>query len=384
MNIKRFKIHAMAISAVLAFNMVVTTVNATPTQDQLNQVNQNINNINNQKNAAQQEANELNAAIVDLMASISIAEKDLASKQAQLEQVQTDLVDAQEKVEDQSEGMKARIKSIYEKGNNAYLTVFLESRNFADLVNKMEYASNIYAYDKTMLENLKESKRKVEELEVQVEGEKLALQSAVQELNQEKALLNSKLAKLKETISDYETQLAKSKKQAAELQKKIEEENRKAAEEAARRQQGGSSSTSGGSTSSGESSGGVTSNAPYNASKANSVVAEAKKYVGNPYVWGGNDLQKGIDCSGFTQQIYGKFGISLPRWSGDQRNVGIPISFSDAKPGDLICYAGHVAIYCGGNTIVHASNSAPYPQGGIKVSSPANYATILSVRRLCT
>ena len=350
--------------------------------NQLNQVNQNINNITNQKNQTQEQANELNAQIVDLMTSIKIAEKDLANKQNQLEQVKENLETAKQKVTEQNAAMRARIKSIYEKGNSGYLEVFLESKNLAELVNKMEYASTIYDYDKTMLENLKESKRQVEELEAQVEGEKLSIESAVQELNFEKSMLNSKLATLKKSISNYEVQIAKAQKDAEALTKKIEEENKKAAEALKNQTNGGSSGggTSGGGTSGGGSD--VQHNVPHNAALGAQVVAEAKKYVGNKYVWGGNDLNNGIDCSGFTQQIYGKFGFSLPRWSGDQRYCGTGIPFAEAQIGDLIYYAGHVAIYMGNNTIIHASNSAPYPQGGIKISSPATYMTIVSVRRL--
>lgn len=351
--------------------------------NQLNQVNQNINNATNKKNQTQEEANALNAQIVDLMASISIAEKDLAAKKTQLTQLQEEHEIAKQKVADQNAAMRSRIKSIYEKGNRGYLEVFLESRNLAELVNKIEYASTIYDYDRNMLENLKESTRRVEELSEQVESEKLSIESAVQELNQEKAMLNSKLATLKATISNYEAQIEKSKKEAAELTKKIEEENKKAAE-ALKNNTGGGGSSGGGSSGGGASGGGsdVQHNVPHNAALGAQVVAEAKKYVGNKYVWGGNDLNNGIDCSGFTQQIYGKFGFSLPRWSGDQRYSGVGIPFAEAQIGDLIYYAGHVAIYMGNNTIIHASNSAPYPQGGIKISSPATYQTILSVRRL--
>ena len=99
-------------------------------------------------------------------------------------------------------------------------------------------------------------------------------------------------------------------------------------------------------------------------------------------VYGGTSLTNGADCSGFVQSVYANFGVSLPRTSYEQMTVGTEVSYSEAQPGDLICYGGHVAIYLGNGQIVHASNSAPYPAGGIKISDNAAYRTILSVRRV--
>lgn len=117
-------------------------------------------------------------------------------------------------------------------------------------------------------------------------------------------------------------------------------------------------------------------------SERQKLVKYALKYVGNKYVFGGNSLTNGIDCSGFTQQIYGHFGYSLPRTSSEQRKSGTEISAKDMKPGDLICYYGHVAIYIGNGKIVHASNRKPYPVGGIKVSNNYKYRSIASIRRI--
>ncbi|MCI8896056.1 MAG: hydrolase [Lachnospiraceae bacterium] len=111
------------------------------------------------------------------------------------------------------------------------------------------------------------------------------------------------------------------------------------------------------------------------------VVSYACQYIGNPYVYGGTDINNGIDCSAFVQQVFGHFGIKLPRVSYDQINSGKEVSYENAQAGDIICYSGHVAIYMGNGQIVHASNSAPYPAGGIKTGS-ATYRTILSVRRV--
>ena len=108
-----------------------------------------------------------------------------------------------------------------------------------------------------------------------------------------------------------------------------------------------------------------------------SVVDFATQFVGNPYVWGGTSLTNGVDCSGFVMQVYAHYGISLPHSSSALRSVGRGISYSEAQPGDIICYSGHVALYIGGGQIIHASN----PSDGIKIS-PATYTNILAVRRV--
>ena len=112
-----------------------------------------------------------------------------------------------------------------------------------------------------------------------------------------------------------------------------------------------------------------------------SVVSYALQFVGNRYVWGGTSLEKGVDCSGFTMRILGKYGISLPHSSRAQPSYGTKISASEAKPGDLFFYGSgrsisHVAIYIGNGQIVHASNK----RDGIKVSN-AYYRNPICVTR---
>ena len=112
----------------------------------------------------------------------------------------------------------------------------------------------------------------------------------------------------------------------------------------------------------------------------------AQQFVGNPYRYGGNSLTRGIDCSGFTQQIMAKFGYSISRTSSSQAGDGREVSTSNLRAGDLVFYGdggsiNHVALYIGGGQVVHASNSAPYPRGGIKISN-VNYRTPICARRI--
>ncbi|MFI3201275.1 MAG: SH3 domain-containing C40 family peptidase [Eubacteriales bacterium] len=109
-----------------------------------------------------------------------------------------------------------------------------------------------------------------------------------------------------------------------------------------------------------------------------SVANFALQFVGNPYVYGGTSLTNGTDCSGFVQSVYKNFGVSLPRTSSSQRSAGYDVGgIGNAQPGDIICYSGHVGIYIGNGSIVHASTA----RTGIIVSN-ASYKTILSVRRI--
>lgn len=123
------------------------------------------------------------------------------------------------------------------------------------------------------------------------------------------------------------------------------------------------------------------------------IAVYAQKFIGNPYAYGGTSLTDGADCSGFTQSVMKHFGISIPR-TADQQARGSDgtntkyatakvISVKSIQPGDLVFYyspISHVGIYIGDGKIVHASNSAAYPQGGIKIS-PYNYATIRAIIR---
>ena len=112
-------------------------------------------------------------------------------------------------------------------------------------------------------------------------------------------------------------------------------------------------------------------------SDGQAVANYACQFIGNPYVYGGSSLTNGTDCSGFVMSVYAAFGIGLPHSSSGQRSAGYEVSLSEAQPGDIVCYSGHVGIYVGNNTIVHAST----PSSGIKYST-ATYRNVLSVRRI--
>ena len=159
-----------------------------------------------------------------------------------------------------------------------------------------------------------------------------------------------------------------------------QEAARKAAEKQEVKKSGaGSSAGSSSGSSAGSSSGSSAGQSAQTASSnGQAVVDYARQFLGNPYVNGGNSLTNGTDCSGFVKGVYAAFGINLPRTSSEQRSVGYAVSLSEIQPGDIVCYSGHVGIYAGNNTLIHASNE----KTGITLTSPVTYRSVLAVRRI--
>ena len=367
------------------------------TQSQLDSVNDQINDLSGEKDDVDAQISELTGQIAEIMASVSLLEDEIADTQVQIEQAQKDYDEAKAKEEAQYHAMKKRIQYLYEKGETSYLELLMEAKSWADMLNKAEYVQEIYTYDRKMLDNYAATVQEVAQLKESLEEQKSELEASEYELEQEKDSLQVSLDEQKELAADYEVQLAKAKQEAAaykakikqqnaEIQKlasqeaarKAEEEARKREEEAQKKKQNSQSAQNSSNGTATASSGGAKTVPPKIGGGSGSDIAQyACQFVGNPYVPGGTSLTNGADCSGFTQSVYRVYGYSIPRNSSSQRRAGREVSYEEAQPGDLICYAGHVAIYLGNGRIVHASSV----KTGIKYGN-ATYKPILSVRRI--
>lgn len=352
----------------------------------LNDVNKKIDNLENKKEEIEGELDTKNEELVNLMVDVGILEKEIDQNEKQLKQVKKDLKTAQKNEKKQYQAMKKRIKFMYERGDSAVISSLLESKSMADMLNRVEYFNEVYDYDRNLLDNYEKTRKQVEDLKAQVEDEKKELETAKDDLKQQQKQLETAMANLRSQQANADTQIANAKSLASEYQKTITEQNQiiqqqQAAAAASGRSSGGSSGGSGGTSkpNSNASVPGGNLNPPKTTNVSGSdVVNYAMQFVGKPYVWGGKDPNTGADCSGFTSYVYAHFGISIPSFSGAQRSCGQEVSYANAQAGDLICYAGHVAIYMGGGKIVHAKGTAY----GIVGNDNATYKTIITVRRL--
>ena len=362
------------------------------TQGQLDSLNDQINDLSGEKEDVEAQISGLTSQIAEIMASVSLLEDEIADTEEQIKQAQKDYDAAKEKEDAQYRAMKKRIQYLYEKGETSYIELLMAAKSWSDMLNKAEDVQEIYTYDRNMLDDYAATVKQVAALKESLEEQKSELQAAEYELEQEKASLQESLDEQKAIAADYDVQLAKAKQEAAAYKAKIKQQNaeiqklasaeqaKKAEEEAKRKaaEQKNNSSSQNSSGTAPPSAGGSKTVPPKMGSGTGSDIAQyACQFVGNPYVPGGTSLTNGADCSGFTQSVYRVYGYSLPRNSSSQRSAGREVSYEEAQPGDLICYAGHVAIYLGNGRIVHASSV----KTGIKYGY-ATYKPILSVRRI--
>lgn len=392
------------------------------------------------KQQLESEIATLDANLVDVMVSIDVLKNDISEKEVDIICTKQDLGKAQKARDKQYEAMKKRIQYLYEKGgDDAWFQMMMNAENLSDLLTRAEYTQKMYDQDRKSLEKYVNTIEEVKKLQTKYESEQAELEEMKASYEEQSVVLQNEIDARRASSANCDAEIAYAQQQAteyanliAEQQAEIErlEAERIAAEEAARRaaeeeaarlaaeqaaqeeaeneevqydEDGNviedTESTEEEYTEESESSEDVeydeygnvidsdntvsqeeyeSQDTPSYSGSGSSVVDFATQFVGNPYVWGGTSLTGGADCSGFTQSVYANFGVSIPRTSYEQQNAGYEVPYSEAQPGDLICYGGHVAIYMGNGQIVHASNS----RDGIKISNDATYRTILSVRRL--
>lgn len=373
-------------------------------ENKLDQVNEQISNIEDERSQAQAGLDSSQALLVELLANVEIIKGDIANKEAEIEQARIDYEAAEAEERKQYKAMCARIRYMYENGNASsdYIEILLKAESLTDAINKAEYAEKLYEYDRALLENYQAVKEKVANLQASLDEEMSELQEINQEYEEQEKYLNSVIEEQKQTVEDFSSKLSEARSRAKAYQKKIDEDNaqiakiaaaekeaaRKAAEEKKKKEKAEKEKAKKEAEEKKQEEGPPEESGeepeeephedqPVSGGTGQEIANYARQFVGNPYVPGGTSLTDGCDCSGFTMSVYKHFGYSIPRNSGAQAAFGRGVSYEEAEPGDIFCYAGHVGIYLGGGQIVHASTQAT----GIKISN-ALYRSVVSIRRI--
>ncbi len=342
-------------------------------QKNLDKVNKEIEKLNKAQDELQAQMEAYDEELMALLTDLVLLGEDIDKKEAEIHQAEDDLEAAEIREAEQYASMKLRIQYMYENSNQSLWTTLLASDNFTDALNRAEYIADVYQYDRNQLTEYQETVQEVTDLKAKLDEEMIALGELQVNMEEQQGHLENLLAESAAKMENMQEQIADASALAKKYAKTIKQQNQFIATEEARIAAEKAAASAG-------NSGGVTggSNPSYSTNvSGQDVVNYASQFVGNPYVYGGTSLTNGCDCSYFTQACFGHFGISLPRTSYAQRSSGQAVSYANAKAGDIICYAGHVAIYMGNGKIVHAANA----KNGICYGN-ATYRDIITIRRV--
>lgn len=379
------KVSSMILAVTLACTMTVTPVLADEVSD-----------LKQKKQETQNQVSDLQTQLNSLMTKISDLENDLIETGEEISQTEEDLKTAQEEQEQQYAAMKLRIKYMYEEGTGtATVEKVLTSGDISSVLTQAEYSQQVHSYDRDKLEEYVATVQKVEDLKTTLETKMADLQETQTEYDAQKDELNTTITEKSSEIANLDVKIDEAVKKAAEeaAKKAAEEAAKKAAEEAAakkaaeeaakknnssssssnRNNSSNSSSSSSNSSSSNSSSSSSSSSSPsYSANKGSIIVNAAYSQIGVPYVWGGTTPGVGLDCSGLVQYCYRQAGISIPRTSGAILAAGTIVS--NPQPGDICWTSGHVAIYIGGGQMIEAQQTGvPVKVSSVRVTYYVRY-----------
>ena len=375
-------------------------------KDDLSNTNGQIDSLKDKQTVTANDIQANSNKLDEVLAAQKKLQTDITNKQGEIEQNQKDLAAAQQKQQEQYDAMKKRIQFMYENSTEDNVwTAIIEADGISDMLNRIEYVSDVYDSDRALMDSYQAAVQQVKTIGEQLNKDMDDLTAMQDSYEKQQSEIEAAILALENQKEQYAAQISEAQQQASNYQniisaqgKIIQEEEAPAAAAALAAQQraaqqaaasSGSSGSSGSSYDGGGAGKGGSIAGDYAAGggknpsastgvSGSSVVSYAMQFVGHPYVWGGNSLTNGVDCSGFVHEVYAHFGISTPRYSQAFKSVGQAVSFDNIQPGDVVVYPGHVAIYAGGGVIVEAQST----KAGITARRSVQCHTILAIRRL--
>lgn len=312
----------------------------------------------------------------------------LESKMKAFRQTQSDITDTQNELTEVEERMQERMRTIDERmlayqsqksTVNVYIDVLLASENLSDLLSKSMSIKTIIDADRALLNQQTDDKKELESLQATLLEKKVKLQKQFQEMQEQEKDLEVKKVENKALSLKLKEQIATKKKKEKLARERMKQEKEAArlkalAEKEFLVQQAvstieESSEQVGGQGNAGNGSNGAKvtdtdQQAPTveGSKKAKAIIAEASKYLGTAYVWGGSNPSTGFDCSGLTQWSFKQAGVSIPRTAATQYLAAKKISASEARAGDLVFFSygngvAHVGIYLGNGRMLDSQNN---------------------------
>lgn len=353
---------------------------------------------------AETKVQKMDNQIIESMTKLDKLSKNIEASEKKVEKVKEDITKTQENFERTKGISKNRLSAIQEKDASkySYIHALVSSEGITDFISKVSAINTIVEADTDMMGSLKEKESDLNKKKVELDKETTKLKEDKEKAGEEKKKLEDTKAQVEAEIQKLKEEEAERARQAEIEKQKFEEAERvRQAQVEAQKQVESEVQTQTNSQSQNQfritvqppviagiqsdataqattpNTGAVKTpvsvtvptapTAPVSTDKAQNVIAEAKKFLGLPYVWGGT-TPSGFDCSGYMQYIFKNVaGVKLPRVAREQQNAGVQIPVSEVQPGDLIFWgkpAHHVAMYIGNGQYIHA------PQTGdvIKIS----------------
>ena len=394
----------------VSFALLTTIFQATPafakppvTQVQIDETKVEINKTVDQIDDLETKVQQLDDRIIIGMEKSKQLSDDIKAQQGQIVKTNAEIETARKDLETNKDYYSERLRTMQAQGKQSIITYaefIVSSKDFSQLLTRSTAVMSILESNTDIMKALAEKEATLKGSEQKLEKELGKLKNSQDELAAEKKQIvadkqeiTTVLAKSKDTLKQKQSQLAYQQTEKDAQDKARQEAEEKARQEAQERESARQVVSERSSQQAPESPSQPEQNAPVNkpstsdapketvsdSGDVDEMIAYAKRFLGVPYVWGGT-TPNGFDCSGFTQYVFRSIGISLPRVSRDQQDVGTRISPYNVQKGDLVFRgdpAHHVAIYIGGGKVIHA------PQTGdvVKIATynPGKYTTAARV-----